>query len=96
VVSFYGTGEGQTTPGGVDGKIASGPTYPSPIQNSSVTIGGLPAVVDYLGAAPTLVAGVLQFNAEIPTGVITGQAVPVVLKIGGVSSQTVTIAVSAQ
>jgi uncharacterized protein (TIGR03437 family) len=96
VVTFYGTGEGQTTPGGVDGKIATGPTYPSPVQNYSVTVGGIPAVIDYLGAAPTLVAGVIQFNVEIPTGVPGGSAIPVVLKIGGVVSQTVTIAVSNQ
>jgi uncharacterized protein (TIGR03437 family) len=96
VVSFYGTGEGQTNPGGVDGKIAAGPTYPSPLQNYSVTVGGVPAVIDYLGAAPTLVAGVIQFNVEIPTGVAGGAAIPVVLTIGGVNSQTVTIAVSNQ
>jgi uncharacterized protein (TIGR03437 family) len=97
VVAFYGTGEGQTTPAGVDGKItpAAGP-YPAPQQNVSVTIGGIPAVVDYAGAAPTLVAGVLQFNVEIPTGVPGGVAVPVVITIGGVSSQTVTIGVSTQ
>jgi uncharacterized protein (TIGR03437 family) len=96
IVTFYGTGEGQTTPAGVDGKIAAGPSYPSPLQNYSATVNGLPAVIDYLGAAPTLVAGALQFNVEIPTGVPGGSAIPVVLTIGGVASQTVTIAVSNQ
>jgi uncharacterized protein (TIGR03437 family) len=96
IVSFYGTGEGQTTPGGVDGKIAAGPSYPTPLQNTVITVNGVPAVVDYIGAAPTLVAGVLQFNIEIPSGVPAGVSVPVVLQIGGVNSQAVTIAVSNQ
>ena len=96
VVSFYGTGEGQTNPGGVDGKIAAVAPYPAPQQNVSVTVGGIPAVVDYAGAAPTLVAGVLQFNVEVPSGVPGGVAAPVVITIGGVASQTVTIAVSTQ
>ncbi len=96
VVTFYGTGEGQTNPAGVDGKIAVSAPYPAPQQNVSVTVGGLPAVVDYAGAAPTLVAGVLQFNVEIPSGVPGGVAVPVVITIGGVASQTATVAVSTQ
>jgi uncharacterized protein (TIGR03437 family) len=96
VVSFYGTGEGQTSPAGVDGKIAAAAPYPSPQQNVTVTVGGIPAVVEYAGAAPTLVAGVLQFNVQIPTGVPGGVSVPVVISIGGVASQTVTITVSTQ
>jgi uncharacterized protein (TIGR03437 family) len=96
IITFFGTGEGQTTPNGVDGKINAGPSYPTPVQNTIVTVNGVQAVVDYVGAAPTLVAGVLQFNVEIPTGVPSGVSVPVVLQIGGVNSQTVTISISDQ
>ena len=67
-----------------------------PLQPVSVKIGGLPAVVNYAGAAPTLVAGVLQLNVEIPAGFAAGNAIPVVLRIGGVDSPVVTIAVSVQ
>ena len=96
VITLYATGEGQTTPAGVDGKLAGTTNLTIPVQGVSVTIGGLPAVIDYAGAAPTLVAGVLQLNVEVPTGFAAGAAIPVVLQIGGVKSPTVTIAVSAQ
>jgi uncharacterized protein (TIGR03437 family) len=57
-----------------------------------VTIGGVGAVVAYSGLAPTLV-GVYQVNAVVPSGVSPGSAVPVVINIGNVASNTVTIAV---
>jgi uncharacterized protein (TIGR03437 family) len=96
VVTFFATGEGQTTPNGVDGKLAGAAPLPQPVQSVSVTVGGLPAVIDYAGAAPTLVAGVMQCNVEVPTGVAPNGAVPVQVRIGGVNSPVVTIAVSAQ
>jgi uncharacterized protein (TIGR03437 family) len=95
VITLYATGEGQTSPGGVDGQIAGLKNLASPLQPVSATIGGLPAVIDYAGAAPTLVAGVLQVNVEVPAGFAPGSSIPVVLQIGGVNSPTVTIAVSA-
>jgi uncharacterized protein (TIGR03437 family) len=60
---------------------------PSPNQVASVLIGGLPANILYVGAAPGLVAGALQVNAQIPPGAASG-ALPVVLTIGVISSQT--------
>ncbi len=91
-IVIYGTGEGQTNPGGVDGQIANGPVYAAPMLPVSVTVGGVPAVVKYAGAAPTLIAGVLQVNAEIPDGVAPGSAV-VQLKVGSAVSQGITITV---
>ncbi len=85
VAVIFATGEGQTQPPGIDGKVAS-TTLPRPILPVSVTIGGLNAVVEYAGAAPTLVAGVLQINARIPERVASGNAIPVVIKIGEHSS----------
>ncbi|HVW85071.1 MAG TPA: hypothetical protein VHB50_10345 [Bryobacteraceae bacterium] len=96
VIALYATGEGQTTPGGIDGKLANSSPYAMPLQPVNVTVGGLPAVVNYAGAAPTLVAGLMQLNVQIPSGVVPSTAVPVVVQIGGVSSQSVSIAVSAQ
>jgi uncharacterized protein (TIGR03437 family) len=94
VIQLFGTGEGQTTPAGVDGKLAAAP-YPKPDQSVSVTIGGMPATVDYAGAAPGEVAGVLQIDATIPAGVF-GSTVPVVVKVGNATSQAnTTIAVAA-
>ena len=96
VVTFYGTGEGLTTPVPTDGQINVYPNLPSPVQPASVTVNGVPASLDYLGAAPGQVAGMLLFNVEIPTGVPGGAAVPVVLTVGGVASPPVTLSVAGQ
>jgi len=91
VLSLYGTGEGQTTPAGVDGKVGVAP-LPQPIAPVMVTIGGVAAEVRYAGGAPAQVAGVLQLNVVVPKGV--SGTVPVVLTVAGVPSQAgVTVAV---
>jgi uncharacterized protein (TIGR03437 family) len=92
-IVLYLTGEGQTMPSGVDGKVASASPYPTPLLPVTLTIGGQTATHSYAGAAPDEVAGVMQINAVIPAGV-TGNAVPVSVQIGTVSTQNgVTIAV---
>jgi uncharacterized protein (TIGR03437 family) len=55
------------------------------LQPVAVTVGGQPATVLYAGAAPGLVAGVLQINIQLPTGVGAGNQ-PVVVTIGGITS----------
>ena len=91
-VVIYATGEGQTSPAGVDGKLANAP-YPKPLLPISISIDGVDAEIDYAGAAPGLVSGLLQINARIPDGARSG-AVPVSLKVGSFQSQTsVTVAV---
>ena len=93
IISLYATGEGATTPSGVDGKPASVP-YPHPNLSVTATVGGQDAPVNYVGGAPGLVAGVMQVNVQIPSGIQTGDAVPVVLRVGDAFSQgDVTIAV---
>jgi len=93
VVSLYATGEGQTNPPGVDGKPGDlNPTQP--VQDVTVSIGGVDAPVKYKGGAYGLTAGVLQVNVEVPQGVTPGNAVPIVLHIGGKDSAAgVTMAV---
>jgi uncharacterized protein (TIGR03437 family) len=86
IISLYATGEGQTTPAGVDGKAASVP-YPHPNLPVTVTVGGQNAPVKYAGGAPGMVAGLMQVNVQIPAGIQTGNAVPVVLRVGDVLSQ---------
>jgi len=68
--------------------------YPVPVAKVSVTIGGLPAQVQYAGAAPNLVSGMLQVNAVIPAGVGPGNQ-QIVLTVGqnNNSAQNVTVAV---
>lgn len=48
-----------------------------------VYIYGEKAEILYAGAAPTLVAGVLQVNVPVPAGVPTGRSVPVWLVVSG-------------
>lgn len=92
VIVLFGTGGGQTNPGGVDGSIA-GNVAPQPLAPVSVNIGGMNAKVLYAGGAPGLVEGVLQINAQIPESVGPGE-VPVVVTIGQASSPTgVTVSV---
>jgi uncharacterized protein (TIGR03437 family) len=92
-VSIFATGAGVTTPASVDGILASAP-LPVPNAPVSVTIGGLPCLLNYQGAAPGLVSGVLQVNAQVPAGLSPGSAVPVQLAIGTVtSSAPITLAV---
>ena len=93
IISLYATGEGQTTPGGVDGKPASVP-YPYPNLSVTATVGSQDAPVKYAGGAPGMVVGLMQVNIQIPAGIQTGNTVPVVLKVGNALSQgSVTVAV---
>ena len=80
IMTFYATGEGQTNPPGVDGKPASSP-LPAPVLGAQLLIGGVAAGIQYVGAAPGEVAGVLQINARIPMNIPIGRQ-PVLLRIG--------------
>jgi len=90
VIVLYLTGEGQTAPAGVTGKITNNATTFPVSGQVTVTIGGQPAQVLFAGEAPGLISGVMQVNAIIPTSLTnTGVTdMPVVVSVGGVSSQT--------
>ncbi len=60
--------------------------------NPTVTIGGVQGVVVYSGLAPGEV-GLYQVNVQIPSGVPTGNAVPVIVNMGNGISNTVTMAI---
>ena len=47
---------------------------------------GKPAEVQYAGAAPDAVAGLLQVNVRIPADASSGD-VPIVIQVGNASSQ---------
>jgi uncharacterized protein (TIGR03437 family) len=90
-ISLYATGEGQTSPPGVDGQLAQTP-LPQPLLPVTVTIGGQLVQPQYAGAAPGD-AGLMQVNVQIPAGTKSGN-VPVTIQVGQSSSQSgVTIAV---
>ncbi|MEO8658058.1 MAG: hypothetical protein ABI693_06290, partial [Bryobacteraceae bacterium] len=93
VVILWGTGEGLTDPPGVDARPAID-VLPKPLAAVSVSIGGLPATVEYAGAAPYAIPGLFQINARVPNGVTPGDNVPVKVTVGSGSSQDgITVAV---
>jgi uncharacterized protein (TIGR03437 family) len=85
IVVLYLTGEGQTTPQGVDGKLAVLP-FPKPTLPVDVFIGGQAGEILYAGAAPTFIAGLMQINVRLPLNVAIGNTVPVTVRVGSVSS----------
>jgi uncharacterized protein (TIGR03437 family) len=92
VVSIFATGEGQTTPSGIDGLLATG-AYPKPVSPVQVFINGNPAEVLYAGAAPNQIAGLFQVNVRIPADAPSGD-VPVQIQVGNAASQPgITVAV---
>jgi uncharacterized protein (TIGR03437 family) len=75
----------------VDGQLALN-TYPMPVQTVTATVNGVSALVNYAGAAPGFVAGVMQINLQIPTGVVSGTA-EVKVTVGTVTSPPVTVVI---
>ena len=97
-VTLYITGAGQTNPAAVDGQPggdgSAGNPFLIPILPVTATIGGKSATVQFAGGAPGVVAGIMQVNVVVPSGLSAG-AVPVVVQVGTTPSQSgVTIAVS--
>lgn len=85
-ISIYATGEGQTTPAGVDGLIPFLPSRPN--ASVSVSMGALNAQVLYAGTASF--DGFFQVNAVLPLGLVPG-AVPLTLSVGGVASPVLNV-----
>lgn len=93
VVVLYATGAGTMNPAQADGQI-TGSNPPMTTLPVSVQIGGVSAQVQYAGAAPGLIAGVLQVNCVVPQNISPGESVPVQIAVGTVSSPAgVTMAV---
>jgi len=94
MVILYATGGGLNSPAVPDGSVIAAGQLPRPVLPVTAQIGGQPATVLYAGGAPGMAAGVMQLNLQVPNGVAAGPAVPVILTVGGQSSQpSVTIAV---
>jgi uncharacterized protein (TIGR03437 family) len=96
-VTLFLTGEGQTSPPGVSGKVtsiaATTPITPAPLAPVEFRVNGQSASTSFVGEAPSLVSGVLQLNVWIPLTISPGN-VPIQVVIGGVASQNgVTVSV---
>lgn len=92
LVTILWTGGGQTNPAGADGRMET-QSLPR-IAGVTVAIGNQPAEVVYAGAVPYSWAGLLMVQAKVPAAAAAGDAAPVTVTVGGVTSQAgVTMAV---
>jgi uncharacterized protein (TIGR03437 family) len=87
LLTLFATGAGQMSPGGVDGQFGND-ILARPVLPVSVMIGGQPAQVFYAASVPGVVSGIIQVAVQVPTGIQTGNAVPVVLQVGSFTSPT--------
>jgi uncharacterized protein (TIGR03437 family) len=88
-ITIYCSGLGAVQSPPASGAAASGqPTLALP----TMTIGGVAVTPSFAGLAPGFV-GLYQINAQVPQSVTPGNAVAIVITAGGVTSNTVTIAV---
>ncbi len=95
VISAWLTGVGQLSPPQADG-VLTPTTLPlsAPVLPVTVSIRGVNADVQYAGAAPGYVSGLIQINAVVPTTINFGNLVPLQVTIAGYASQPdITIAV---
>jgi uncharacterized protein (TIGR03437 family) len=93
LIEIYCTGLGPVSRLQGDGTPKPPTTPPAITQTPVVTVGGVPAMVTFSGLAPGGV-GLYQVNVQVPDGAPAGNAVPLIVTIGGASSNTVTLAVS--
>lgn len=94
LISLYLTGVGQLSPAQSDGAV-SPPLLPLPAPALPVIAGisGVNAAVQYAGAAPGYVSGLIQINVLVPTSINFGNLVPLMVSVGTYNSQPgVTIA----
>jgi uncharacterized protein (TIGR03437 family) len=95
-ITLFVTGEGQTSPPGIDGLVSGGPnnpTPPTPLLPVSVIINGAAATLVSATEAPGQVAGVLQVQVTLPAITTASNAVPVQVQVGTAVSPTLNIAV---
>jgi uncharacterized protein (TIGR03437 family) len=92
VVTLFANGLGPTNPPGLTGDNSLDVLRPVAIP-VKVYVGGAEAQVLFAGLTPQFVA-LYQINIVIPLGAVPGDAVPVIIEQGGVTSRDdVTIAV---
>ena len=91
-VSIYATGLGAVSNRPATGAAALVTPLSVAATTPSVSIGGVNCAVSWAGLAPGF-AGLYQINVVVGSGVVPGTAVPVVVSVGGVSSNSVTMSV---
>jgi len=91
-IAIFCTGLGAVTNPPATGTLAPLAPLSVSIITPTVTVGGAPAKVSFSGLAPGF-AGLYQVNVVVPSEAPPGNAVPVVMSFGSVTSNTATIAV---
>jgi uncharacterized protein (TIGR03437 family) len=89
--TLYLNGAGDVTPTLLTGNLAPSSPVVSPVLPLSVTVGGVPALLQYSGLAP-LALGVTQVNFYVPASAAAGPQ-PVVVTVGGNASPPVNVTV---
>jgi uncharacterized protein (TIGR03437 family) len=95
-VAFYITGAGAVSPAISTGAAPAASTaltsLPMPVQNTTISIGGANAVIDFIGI-PSGLVGVMQINVQVPNGIATGPQ-QVIVTVGTVASAPATITIT--
>src|SRR5262249_17161963 len=88
VLLAFITGDGDLAPSLPTGATPPNGTIvsrlPKPFQTVSMTVGGVPAQIDFVGV-PTGLAAVTQINFPVPQNAAMGDQ-PVLITVGGVDS----------
>ncbi len=93
VVVIYATGIGNTNPLVADGQVAPGGPLAQATSATTVTIGGIPADVQFSGLAPGFV-GLWQLNVVIPASLPTNSNTPLLISLKGKQGTQTTLAIA--
>jgi uncharacterized protein (TIGR03437 family) len=91
-VQIYCTGLGAVTNQPATGAPALSAPLSWTAATPTVSIGGATAPVVFSGLAPGEV-GLYQVDAQVPSGIAAGAAVPVTISVGGATSNTATLVI---
>jgi uncharacterized protein (TIGR03437 family) len=92
LVSLYCTGLGNVRNQPAAGEVSLSDPLATTLASPAMTVGGVPANISFSGLAPGFV-GLYQVDFQIPDAAPSGDAIPIVLTIGGINSNAATIAV---
>jgi uncharacterized protein (TIGR03437 family) len=94
IITLYITGAGLVTPSVATGAGPDPSTplanLPAPVQNTAMTVGGVPVDNITFVGIPWGLVGAVQVNYQVPSGLAPGPQ-PIVVSVGGVPSAAATL-----
>jgi uncharacterized protein (TIGR03437 family) len=90
---LYLTGAGAMSPSVASGAAPAAGVVPQPVQQTTISVGGIPVTTVQFNGIPAGLVGVVQINFTVPSGVRPG-VVPVVVTVGGGAPATANLVVS--